>query len=122
MKTRLAPSRLALMIAAALAATACNKPTEAPADATPAVEVAAVDAANPLFQASSLQDQAPDFSRIKDEHFAPAFEEGMKQHTAEIRAIADNAEPATFENTIVAMEKSGATLMRVANVFFSLAS
>jgi len=111
-----------MIVAAALAATACNKPAEAPvADAAPA-DAAAINAGNPFFQPSALQDQAPDFTQIKDEHFAPAFEEGMKQHTAEIRAIADNTEPATFENTIVAMEKSGATLMRVASVFFSLAS
>ena len=111
-----------MIVAAALAATACNKPAEAPAaDAAPA-EAAAVNATNPFFQPSALQYLAPDFAAIKDEHYGPAFEEGMKQHTAEIRAIADNAEPASFENTIVAMEKSGAVLQRVAAVFFGLSS
>jgi peptidyl-dipeptidase Dcp len=83
---------------------------------------AAVNAAKPFDQPSAQQYLAPDFAAIKDEHYGPAFEEGMKQHTAEIRAIADNAEPATFENTIVAMEKSGAVLQRVAAVFFGLSS
>lgn len=111
-----------MIIAAALAATACNKPAEAPAaDAAPA-EAAAVNAANPFFQPSALQYLAPDFAAIKDEHYAPAFDEGMKQHSAEIRAIADSAEAPTFENTIVAMEKSGAVLQRVAAVFFGLSS
>ena len=123
MKTRSAPARLALMtaIALALAATACNKPAETPASGAAPAE-AAVNAANPFFQPSALQYLAPDFAAIKDEHYAPAFEEGMKQHAAEIRAIADSAEAPTFENTIVAMEKSGAVLQRVATVFFGLAS
>lgn len=123
MKTRSAPARLALMtaIVLALAATACNKPAETPAAGAAPAE-AAVNAANPFFQPSALQYLAPDFAAIKDEHYAPAFEEGMKQHAAEIRAIADSADAPTFENTIVAMEKSGAVLQRVAAVFFGLAS
>lgn len=111
-----------MIVAAALAATACTKPAEAPvADAAPA-DAAAVNAGNPFFQASTLPYQAPDFAAIKDEHYKPALEEGMTQHLAEVRAIADNAEAATFENTIVAMEKSGAVLQRTLAVFFGLAS
>ncbi|MGL6289966.1 MAG: dipeptidyl carboxypeptidase II, partial [Silanimonas sp.] len=126
MKTRLAPAYLAMTIAAALATTACNKPAETPAaDAAPNASAAPADASaqnigNPFSQPSPLQDQAPDFTAIKDEHFKPAFEEGMAQQIAEVRAIADSTEAPTFENTIVALEKSGATLTRVAAVFFSL--
>lgn len=108
--------RLALMIAAALAATACQKPAEAPA----AAGIEAAQAANPFFQASPLPYGTPDFAAIRDEHFRPAFEEGMKQHMAEIRAIADNPEPPSFENTLVAMEKSGELLLRTQAVFFNL--
>ncbi|MDR6674480.1 peptidyl-dipeptidase Dcp [Xanthomonas translucens] len=77
-------------------------------------------AANPLLSASTLPFQAPPFDKIKDADYLPAFEEGMKQHLAEIRTIADNAEPATFANTIEAMERSGETLNRVNRIFFGL--
>ncbi|MBN6114407.1 peptidyl-dipeptidase Dcp, partial [Xanthomonas bonasiae] len=70
--------------------------------------------------ASTLPFQAPPFDKIKDADYLPAFEEGMKQHLAEIRKIADNAEPATFANTIEAMERSGQTLSRVQRIFFGL--
>lgn len=76
--------------------------------------------ANPFYEASTLQYQAPDFSIIKDEHFLPAFTEGMAQQMAEIEKIANNPEPPTFENTLVAMEKSGRLLTRVARVFYNL--
>ena len=76
--------------------------------------------ANPFFEPSSLPFQAPDFSKIKDEHFLPALEEGMKQHLAEIEAIASNPEPATVENTLEAMERSGELLTRTSQVFFNL--
>ena len=65
---------------------------------------------NPLLQVSSLPYGAPDFTQLKNEDFKPAIEEGMKEQMAEIDAIANNAEPATFENTLVALEKSGQTL------------
>ncbi|KAB7781207.1 MULTISPECIES: peptidyl-dipeptidase Dcp, partial [Xanthomonas] len=58
--------------------------------------------------------------KIKDSDYLPAFEEGMKQHLAEIRKIADNPEPATFANTLEAMERSGETLTRVSRIFFGL--
>jgi len=78
-------------------------------------------ASNPFFTASPLQFQAPPFDRIQDSDYAPAFEEGMRRQIAEIQAIADNPEPPTFENTIVAMERTGELLTRVAKVFFNLA-
>jgi len=75
---------------------------------------------NPLLKPSSLQYQAPDFSQIKDGHFEPAFEQGMHEHLQEIQAIANNPEPASFNNTIVAMEQSGELLTRVSRIFFNL--
>ncbi len=78
--------------------------------------------ANPFFQASTLPYQAPPFDKIKDSDFEPALEEGMKQQLAEIQKIAGNSEAPTFENTLVAMEKSGQLLSRVSMVFGVLTS
>jgi peptidyl-dipeptidase Dcp len=75
---------------------------------------------NPLLNASPLPFQAPPFDRIKDTDFGPAFEEGMRQQRAEIRRIADNPAPPTFDNTLVALERSGQTLSRVEMVFNAL--
>jgi peptidyl-dipeptidase Dcp len=77
---------------------------------------------NPFAKPSTLPYQVPAFDKIKDEHFRPAFEAGMAEHKKEIRAIAGNPEPPTFENTIVALEKSGQLLDRVSTVFFNLDS
>ena len=82
--------------------------------------VTPVAAENPFLKASTLAFQAPHFDLIKDEHYLPAFAEGMKQHRAEIDAIAASAEPPTVANTIEAMERSGALLYRVSKVFFNL--
>ncbi|RYY30179.1 MAG: peptidyl-dipeptidase Dcp [Sphingobacteriaceae bacterium] len=72
---------------------------------------------NPFFNASTLPFQAPDFSKIKNSDFKPAMEEGIRQHLAEIQKIANNPAAPTFENTLVAMEKSGRLLSRVDAVF-----
>ncbi|MEL4254277.1 M3 family metallopeptidase [Shewanella xiamenensis] len=88
---------------------------------TKAANVTAVQTQTPLFQASTLQYQAPDFSVIKDEHFQPALEQGIKEQYQEILAIANNPAAPTFDNTIVAMEKSGALLNRASSVFYNLA-
>ena len=77
--------------------------------------------ANPLLTESKLDFGAPDFAAIRSEHFLPAFEEGMRQHLSEIKAIADNQEKPNFENTIVAMQKSGQLLNRTSEIFFGLA-
>lgn len=82
--------------------------------------VAASTASNPFFSVSNLQYQAPRFDLIRDEHYLPAFEEGMKQHRAEIDRIAANPAEPTFANTIEPMERSGALLTRTAKVFFNL--
>jgi len=75
---------------------------------------------NPFYAASTLPYQAPPFDKIKDSDYLPAIEAGMEQELKEMRAIADNPAPPTFENTIVQMEKSGLLLKRVANVFFAV--
>jgi len=108
---------LAAAISLALAACTGNTP-EAVTEKTPATAPSAAE--NPLLVASTLPFGAPMFDKIKDADYLPAFEEGMKQHLAEMRKIADNPEPATFENTIEAQERTGETLNRVARIFFSL--
>jgi len=80
----------------------------------------ALPASNPFAAPSPLQFQAPPFDRIKPSDYLPAFEEGMKQQRAETDAIANNPEPPTFDNTILAMERTGVLLTRVARVFFNL--
>ena len=72
---------------------------------------------NPFFAPSTLPFQAPAFDKIKNSDFKPAIEEGIRQHLAEIEAIANNPAAPTFENTFVAMEKSGRLLNRVNGVF-----
>ncbi len=69
---------------------------------------------------SELPFLTPDFSRISEDDYVPAFEQGMAIQAAEVQAIVDNPEAPTFENTIVALEKSGRMLGRVARVFFAL--
>jgi peptidyl-dipeptidase Dcp len=59
----------------------------------------------------------PDFGAIRDQDFAPAFEAGMAEQRREIAAIAGNPEAPTFENTLVALERSGRMLDRVSKVF-----
>lgn len=77
---------------------------------------------NPLLRKSNLPYLAPEFDLIKDEHYLPAFEKGMEAQAAEIKAIAENSDAPTFENTLVALEKSGEILNRVAPIFFGIAN
>ena len=76
---------------------------------------------NPLLAPFSLPFEAPPFDKIKDGDFTPAFQEGIKQQLAEIDQIANNTAAPTFDNTIVALERSGQTLNRVQMVFNALA-
>jgi len=76
---------------------------------------------NPFLNASTLPFQTADFSKIKDADFKPAIEVGIRQQLAEIKEIAENSAAASFENTLVAMEKSGLMLHRV-NCVFNLLS
>ncbi|GGY92326.1 dipeptidyl carboxypeptidase II [Pseudoduganella plicata] len=77
-------------------------------------------AANPLLQASALPLQYPRFDQIRDEHFLPAFQAAMAEHLREVDAIANNRQPATFDNTVVALERAGLTLHRVQATFTNL--
>ena len=77
-------------------------------------------AENVFEKPSPLPFHAPQFDKIKDSDYRPALEEGMRRQLAEAGKIANNPAPATFGNTIVAMEKSGRMLNRVANVFFAV--
>ncbi|MGZ3545687.1 MAG: hypothetical protein ACXWNY_11710, partial [Gemmatimonadaceae bacterium] len=72
---------------------------------------------NPFAVESNLPFHAPRFDLIRNEHYQPALEAGMRQQLAEIDAIAKQTEAPTFDNTIVAMERSGALLTRVSKVF-----
>ncbi|QGZ43120.1 M3 family metallopeptidase [Pseudoduganella flava] len=81
---------------------------------------AALPAANPFAAPSTLPFQYPAFDKIHDADYAPAFDEGMKEQAAEIAKIANNKQAPTFDNTIVAMERSGRLLNRVSTVFFNL--
>jgi peptidyl-dipeptidase Dcp len=101
-----------------IALAACAPP--APKSAAP--QSAAANAAmNPFFAASPLQNEAPPFDKIHDADYQPAIEEGMKQQLAEIEKIAAQSAAPTFDNTLVAMERSGALLSRVTHVFDALA-
>ena len=77
---------------------------------------------NPLLVESSLPYFAPDFSKIKEEHFKPAMLEGIKQQKEAIDQIASSTEEPTFENTVLALEKSSETLGRARRVFGALTS
>jgi peptidyl-dipeptidase Dcp len=77
---------------------------------------------NPFLVASDLPYQLPPFERIDDSHYRPAFEQGMAEQRAEIEAIATDPQPPTFDNTVVAMERSGHVLRRVSAVFFNQAN
>lgn len=75
---------------------------------------------NPLLTESSNPYGAPQFDKIKNEHYLPAFKKGIEEGKAEIDAIVSNTEEPTFENTIEALEYSGRTLNKVSSVFFNL--
>ncbi len=75
---------------------------------------------NPLLTESSLPYHVPPFDRIKDEHFAPAMEAGMREELKEVEVVANNSEKPTFENTIVALERTGRLLDRAERTFDNL--
>lgn len=77
---------------------------------------------NPLLSPSTLPFGLPPFAEIEDEHYAEAVEAGLAEQLAEIRAIVEAPEPASFENTALAMERSGQLLQRAAASFFTLVS
>ncbi|HNX20815.1 MAG TPA: M3 family metallopeptidase [Bacteroidales bacterium] len=75
---------------------------------------------NPFFVEWTTPYGVPPFEKIKNEHYIPAFEKGMKDHDAEIAAICNNTEAPTFANTIEALEYSGELLSKVSLVFFNM--
>ncbi len=79
-------------------------------------------AQNPFATPSDLAYGLPPFDRIREEHYGPAFDAGMASQRREVEAIAGDAAEPTFANTVEALERSGALLTRVANVFFNLTS
>jgi len=106
---------LPLVMTAALAA--CAQAPQKNEAAKPAAAAPAAKHVNPLLSASTLPFQAAPFDKIQDADYQPAIEEGMKQQIAEVEAIANNPEPPTFENTLVALEKTGALLTRAGAIF-----
>ncbi len=101
-------SRLAALMAAGAMALARTTPSDKPMDFGPN---------NPFYAASTLPFHAPPFDKIKDSDYQPAIDAGMAEQSQEIRAIADNPAPPTFENTLVAMEKTGQLFNRVMGAF-----
>ena len=75
---------------------------------------------NPLLTESTAPFGAPEFDKIENEHYLPAFEQGIAEAKAEIDAIVANQEEPTFENTIEAMEYAGQTLSKVASIFYAV--
>ena len=80
------------------------------------------DSMNPFFEDYDTPYNIPPFEKIKETHYLPAFNQGMKEQLKEIDVITDNPESPTFENTIVELERTGKTLNKVADVFFNLLS
>ncbi|MHA6726924.1 M3 family metallopeptidase [Chryseobacterium sp. A301] len=114
---------LVLISSLALSATACStmkQSTSSAESSTNAQDPSMQN--NPFLNKSTLQYQAPQFDKIKDEHFKPAFDYGLKIQKAEYEAIANNSEAPTFENTVLAIENSGEVLKRALTVFYNLSS
>jgi peptidyl-dipeptidase Dcp len=102
----------ALMMSGAMALGAAYAPATA-ADAN-------FGPSNPFYAASTLPFHAPPFDKIKDEDYQPAIEAGMAEELSEVQAIADNPAPPTFENVLVAMEKTGQLFRRATAAFFGV--
>ena len=114
---RLLPIMIAVSLTLSIGAMATDTKSKMPMKTT---THATTMSSNPFYAPSKLQYQAPLFDKIKDSDYTPALDEGMRQQRKEMDAIANNPKPATFDNTIVAMERSGQLLTRVSKVFFNL--
>lgn len=95
-------------------------PPAASALATASATKPAPSASNPLLRPSPLPYELPEFDKLHDDSFRPAFEAGIAEQRKEVEAIASSGEAPTFENTVVALERSGRVLYRVTNAFFNL--
>ena len=82
--------------------------------------VVSCNSINPFLTEWENEYRIPDFSQIKEKHYIPAIEMGIRQQQSEIDAIIANSEAPTFENVVVAYERSGAILDRVTNVLFNV--
>jgi peptidyl-dipeptidase Dcp len=107
-------------VAACLAFAACAPAVQQPVATSPSTSVSSLPASNPFAAPSTLPYQTPDFSKIHNSDYEPAFNAGMAQQIAEIGVIANNTAAPTFDNTIIELEKSGALLTRVSKVFNAL--
>ena len=85
-----------------------------------AMTMLACNQTNPLLEQPNTPFGVPAFDKVKIEHYLPAFEEAIRQNKAEIDAIVNNEDAPTFENTIVALDRSGLLLDRVTGVFFNV--
>jgi peptidyl-dipeptidase Dcp len=113
--------RAGLTLTLCLIAQGCARSTSDQASAgAAAVAPGEFSSANPFAQPSSLPYQAPAFDRIRNGDYQPAIEEGMRRQRAELDSIARQPASPTFENTIVALERTGELLTRVLKVFASV--
>ncbi|HZW52258.1 MAG TPA: dipeptidyl carboxypeptidase II, partial [Rudaea sp.] len=110
-RIRLLPVAMTAVLAA------CAQAPQKPEPAKAAAVAPAPQHVNPFLAASTLPFQAPPFDKITDADYQPAIEEGMRQQLAEVGGIANDPAPPTFENTYVALEKTGALLTRVMTAF-----
>jgi peptidyl-dipeptidase Dcp len=78
--------------------------------------------ANPLLQAWTAPHGLPPFADVRPEHFVPAFEQAMREHRAELDAIATQAAPASFDNTVAAFDRAGRLYARLEGLFYNLAA
>src|SRR5438093_8125190 len=88
--------------------------------ATQITAMFAAELDNPLINKSAQSYHYPSFDKLKDEHFVPAIEAGMREQLKEIEPIANNSEEPTFDNTIVALERTGRLLDRAQRTFSNL--
>ena len=112
--------RIAVILAVAFVACTTSTTTTKSGGEGAAAPLSTNNTSNAFYTPSTLQFQAPPFDKIKDTDYIPALEEGMKRQLAEVDAIANDPQPATFANTIETMERSGDLLTRTAKVFFNL--
>lgn len=113
-------------IALALAITGCvsteNEQKNITTSSIDNVATATLALSNPFAKAYNTPHEIPDFSKIKPQHYIPAFKAGIAAHNLEIAAIVNNPQTPSFSNTIEAIEFSGDLITRVGNVFFNLTS
>ena len=111
-------NRLILIAAAGFTAAGCATTSHPASNTSSALDGAStLSPSNPFVAPSTLPFQAPPFDRIKDSDYQPALEAGMRGQIEEIEAVANQSTPATFDNTIIPMERSGGLLTRVSKAF-----